>query len=185
MIEEVCQAAQSGDASRLSVLLEANPQLANEENVDGLLPLGIAAHCGRTEAVRTLLDSGADVNAISRSAISIIPSNTALHAAIAGARDREVIQLLLDRGANPALLDSNGHTCLHVAALHGDGIEVIRLLLDHGADVNARVEGGDTALSLALAQGHQHQPRSCAGTGPESRRDAGSAYSFQPEGSLT
>lgn len=156
MIEEVCKAAQAGDASRLSALLEANPQLANEENGDGLLPLGIAAHCGRAEAVRTLLDSGADVNAMSRSAISIIPSNTALHAAIAGARDREVIQLLLERGANPALLDSNGHTCLHVAALHDDGTELIRLLLDHGADVNALVEGGDTALSLALAQGHRH-----------------------------
>lgn len=156
MIEDVCQAAQSGDASRLSALLEANPQLANEENGDGLLPLGIAAHCGRAEAVRTLLDRGADINAMSRSATSFIPSNTALHAAIAGSRDRDVIQLLLERGANPALFDSNGHTCLHVAAMHDDGIEVIRLLLEHGADVNALVEGGDTALSLALAQGHQH-----------------------------
>ncbi|CAH8772651.1 ankyrin repeat domain-containing protein [Paenibacillus dendritiformis] len=156
MIEEVCKAAQAGDASRLSALLEANPQLANEENGDGLLPLGIAAHCGRVDVVRTLLDRGADVNALSCSAISIIPSNTALHAAIAGARDREVIQLLLERGANPALLDSNGHTCLHVAVLHDDGIELIRLLLDHGADANARAEGGDTALSLALAQGHRH-----------------------------
>ncbi|MGG4392837.1 ankyrin repeat domain-containing protein [Paenibacillus thiaminolyticus] len=156
MIEEVCIAAQSGDASRLSALLEANPQLTNEKNGDGLLPLGMSAHCGRVEAVRTLLDLGAEVNAMSRSAISFIPSNTALHAAIAGARNQEVIQLLLERGANPGLFDSNGHTCLHVAAMHDDGIEVIRLLLEHGADVNARAEGGDTALSLALAQGHRH-----------------------------
>ena len=45
-IDEVFQAAQSGDAQRLKLLLEANPGLASEENRDGLTPLGYAAHFG-------------------------------------------------------------------------------------------------------------------------------------------
>jgi ankyrin repeat protein len=66
--------------------LEANPVLANTENEDGLTPLGFAAHYGQLNIVKLLLNYGADVDARSRSKISYIPSNTALHAAIAGER---------------------------------------------------------------------------------------------------
>lgn len=72
------------------------PSLAHTENSEGLTPLGFAAHFGSKAAVQVLLDYGVDVNAVSHSKISYIPSNTALHAAIAGERDPEVIRLLLE-----------------------------------------------------------------------------------------
>lgn len=154
-VDDVFQAAQAGDASRLQNLLEAHPSLAHTENGDGLTPLGYAAHFGRKAAVQVLLDYGVDVNAVSHSKISYIPSNTALHAAIAGERDMEVIRLLLTGGARTNIFDSNGHTCLHTAAFHDDNTELIRLLMEHGADVNAKAEGGDTALALAIRQGNE------------------------------
>ncbi|MFD2369173.1 ankyrin repeat domain-containing protein [Brevibacillus sp. GCM10020057] len=155
-IRELFQAAQAGDAPKLQELLSAQPALANQENEEGLTPLGYAAHFGRKEAVEVLLDCGADVQALSHSKISYIPSNTALHAAIAGEGDVEVIRLLLERGADPNAFDSNGHTCLHAAAFHDEHIEIIRLLLAHGAHVNepAQNEGRQTPLALAVEKGN-------------------------------
>ncbi|SEO18472.1 ankyrin repeat domain-containing protein [Paenibacillus sp. OV219] len=155
-IEDVFQAAQSGDAERLRVFLEAHSELANTENEQGLTPLGYAAHFGNKDAVRVLLEHGANVNTVSHSKLSYIPSNTALHAAIAGERSIDVIRLLLAGQAQTTIFDNNGHTCLHTAAFHDDNIEMIRLLIEHGAEVNAAIEGGETALALAVKQGNHH-----------------------------
>nr|WP_308640145.1 ankyrin repeat domain-containing protein [Paenibacillus silvisoli] len=154
LIDDVFQAAQSGDAAKLNGILAARPELANEENGPGLTPLGYAAHFGNAAAAQALLDHGAAVNAVSHSKVPYIPSNTALHAAIAGERSLEVIQLLLANGALTTVVDSNGHTALHVAAFHEDSVEIIRLLLEHGADVNAGQASGNTALALAAKQGN-------------------------------
>ncbi|UNK19347.1 ankyrin repeat domain-containing protein [Paenibacillus sp. N3/727] len=156
IIDEVFQVVQSDEASRLKDILESHPQLANTENGDGLTPLGYAAHFGNKDAVQILLNYGADVVAVSHSKISYIPSNTALHAAIAGERNVDVIRLLLTHNAQTNIFDSNGHTCLHTAVFHDDNLEIIRLLIEHGADVNARIEGGETALSLAIKQGNNN-----------------------------
>jgi ankyrin repeat protein len=156
IIDDVFQAAQLGDASRLKGILETHPKLANTENNDGLTPLGFAAHFGNKDAVQVLLDYGADINAVSHSKISFIPSNTALHASLAGERNVEVSKLLLAKGAQTNIFDSDGHTCLHSAAFHDDNVELIRLLIEHGADVHAKVEGGDTALSFAIKQGNHN-----------------------------
>src|SRR4051812_8105620 len=115
MINDVFTAARTGDANRVKELLNTDLSLANSENNDGLTLLGFASHFGQSEVVRLLLDNGADVNALSHSKVSYIPSNTALHAAIAGERNLEVIQRLLAHRANPTIMDSNGHTSLHVA----------------------------------------------------------------------
>lgn len=153
-IDSVFQSAQSGDAEQLTEILNAYPELANTENEDGLTPLGYAAHFGNTGAVQALLNHGANPNAVSHSKISYIPSNTALHAAIAGERSLEVIKLLLSHQALTTIFDSNGHTCLHSAAFHDDNSELIGLLIEHGAEVNAKNEGGETALAIAVRQGN-------------------------------
>lgn len=155
-INEVFQAAQQGDAARLKEILEYHPALANTENNEGLTPLGYAAHFGKEAAVQVLLDYGANVDAVSHSRISYIPSNTALHAAIAGERDMGVIQLLLNNGAQTNIFDSDGHTALHSAAYHADNVEMIRMLIEHGANIHAKIEGGESVLTVAIQQGNHN-----------------------------
>ncbi|CAM4280827.1 ankyrin repeat protein [Paenibacillus endophyticus] len=154
MINDVFAAASKGDTERLQELLKLEPTWANTENADGLTPLGFASHYGHAAAVQLLLDYGAELDAVSHSKVSYIPSNTALHASIAGERELAVIELLLSRGAKTNIADSNGHTSLHSAAFHDDGAAIIRLLLEHGADIHAQAEDGTTALSVAIEKGN-------------------------------
>ena len=63
-----------------------------------------------------------------------------------------VAQMLLDRGANLHLADSDGRTALHLAA-RSDTPEIAELLLEGGADVNATDVTGATPLFLAVEAG--------------------------------
>ena len=155
MIDSLFEALKKGDDAAARELLQADRSLANAENAEGLTALGYAAHYGHQGAVRTLLEFGADVNAVSHSRVSYIPSNTALHAAIAGERSVAVIQLLLEHNARTDIFDSNGHTCLHTAAFHDDNTALIELLLRYGADLNAKQDGGAAPLSIAAGQGNE------------------------------
>jgi len=154
IVKDLFHAAEMNDIRTLKEFLQTTPSLANTENDEGLTPLGYAAHFGQKEAVELLLAFGADVNAVSHSKVSYIPSNTALHAAIAGERDLAVIQTLLEHKAKTTIVDKNGHTCLHTAAFHENNPELIQFLIEHGASVNERGKDGRTALELAEAQGH-------------------------------
>jgi hypothetical protein len=66
----------------------------------GHAPLSRAAALGRGDAVHLMLDVGFDVNTLGRA--------TALHEA-AGAGDRELVEALLSRGANPSIRDPEFH----------------------------------------------------------------------------
>lgn len=81
---------------------------------DGWTPLHLAAFFGQIDAARLLLDSGADVNAVSRNSLA----NTPLHAATAG-KHPLVALLLIDRGANGHTTDAGGYTPLQIATQNG------------------------------------------------------------------
>ena len=109
--------------------------------------LGEAALRGDAEAVRSLLDRGADVESKTR-----IGSYTPLHLASRGGHV-PVIGLLLEAGANPrAVTTTSGVTPLHLAAASIGGAEAVAVLLAHGADANAReASAGQTPLMFAAA----------------------------------
>ena len=72
----------------------------------------------------------------------------------AGHGHADVVQLLLEAGADPNTADSNGNLPLTVAAMQSHE-DVARLLMDGGADPSAAAdnEEGDTPLTLAAIQG--------------------------------
>jgi ankyrin repeat protein len=112
---DVFDAAAVGDCERLAALLDAEPSLVNAFASDGFFPLGLAAYFGRPEAVRLLLERGADVSATARNPMKV----QALHAAVAG-RSREAVRMLLAAGADPNAEQHGGWTPLMASQQHGD-----------------------------------------------------------------
>jgi ankyrin repeat protein len=84
---------------RLRELLDADPEAAKSWSPDGFTALHLAIFGGSEEAVRLLIDRGADVNVLSTSDIvHVRPLGTA---AFVSRPDLE--QILLDAGADPNL----------------------------------------------------------------------------------
>ena len=78
--------------------------------------------------------------------------NTALHVAV---RDQHanVVQVLIDAGADVNRRDSNGQTPLHIASREG-ALNVVKLLVGAGAGVCVADEEGMTCLAIASVNGH-------------------------------
>jgi ankyrin repeat protein len=134
----VFEAAAFGREERLEELLEGDPGLARAFSVDGFTALHLAAFFGRAEAVRLLLDAGADPNAVGTS--EQIGPVQPLHSAAASGR-LEGVRLLLERGADVNARQGGGFTALHAAAASRD-MELARVLLAAGADMTVKTDEG-------------------------------------------
>lgn len=110
-------------------------------------PVADAAMRGETEAVRSLLKAGADVNAAQGDGM------TALHWA-AQHGDVELAQMLVYAGANVHAVTRNGnYTPLHLASKAGNA-GVVESLLEAGSDPNAATTiAGTTPLHFAAISG--------------------------------
>ena len=62
---------------------------------------------------------------------------------------KEVIDLLLDLGANIKAVDSDGNTCLHYA-VKSESVRAVKKLLVRGANKNAKNKEGKTPFDVAL-----------------------------------
>jgi ankyrin repeat protein len=93
------EAAAFGRIHRLERLLDEDPDAANAKSPDGFKALHLAIFGGSEDAVRLLLDRGADPNALATSEIARVrPLGTA---AFVGRSDLETV--LLEAGADPSL----------------------------------------------------------------------------------
>ncbi|GFO40282.1 ankyrin-3 [Plakobranchus ocellatus] len=102
------------------------------------------------EIVRYLLEKGADINEVGDEM-----GNTLLMTAILprgilrNVFDRfDLIQFLLDFGADPNRVNSKGDTALHIAVAE-QKLDVVSKLLDAGADLEVPDSGGRTPLLMA------------------------------------
>jgi len=154
--KKLAKASREGNTEVIMQLLSTDLLDINHA-ADGLTPLIIAAHKGRVNVVKLLLDRGADPNFKNEDEDTPLhyaadPSikneygNTPLHYA---ADNLGTMQLLLDHGADPNIKDADGETALHIAALRGHQ-DAMQVLLGKGADPNIKDENGDTPLSLVL-----------------------------------
>jgi len=129
----------------------------NEISLQGATPLVLAAEVNNFEAVKALLDAGAD---------PLTPTEhgtTALMLASGGGTDVqrmrspeeramavETAKLLIERGSNVSAVGQYGWTALHAAAYQGLN-DVIELLASKGAKVDEMDTFGQTPLSISLS----------------------------------
>ncbi len=147
------EAVRRGDLTIVETLVDAGADLeaklvayATGFVVIDASALGWAASDGRNEIAEFLITRGADVNQISR-AFDLVP----LHLA-AWADNADMIDLLLDNGANPyaqSNLSPEGLMPLHLAIVNGS-LDAIRALLSGGVEVDVRLPSGQTPLMYAL-----------------------------------
>jgi ankyrin repeat protein len=152
---DVFEASLLGRVERLRDLLDSDPSLLHAFAADGFYPLGLAAYFKQPAAVRLLLDRGADPNQAARNPAKVtalhaaVSSNqpaivewlleagadvnarqqidyTPLMGAAANARTA-ILDLLLARGADPALRTTDGKTAADLAREHGHDTIAARL----------------------------------------------------------
>lgn len=128
---DVFEAAALGRVERLRGLLDDDPSLANAWADDGFQPLGLASFFGHVDAVRLLLERGAEVNSASRNQMKVMPLHSAAATPDADAR-YEIAELLLAAGADPNALQQDQYTPLMAADQHDDA-RLRELLVEHGA----------------------------------------------------
>jgi ankyrin repeat protein len=151
--EKFYSAIRDNNLTQLKVLLDQKSSADAADNHE-ITPLMYAAEIGSLEAMRLLLDRGADVNA--QNAFG----STALMWSVT---DAAKVRLLLDHGAQVNTTARSGRTALIIAAFTNPSAEVVRLLLAKGAKVdimdvrhvtpmNAATFGNDTATVRLLLE---------------------------------
>ena len=136
-----------GDSTRFQELLNANTDLIDATNSEGMTLLQVATAKQDESIVRALLERGADVNVRDKN------GNTPLQIAASGG-NTNLVMLLIATGADVNSRADNGQTPLF-AAVTSSQKEVVELLMQHGAHLDATDANGRTALQLAIASNRE------------------------------
>jgi ankyrin repeat protein len=144
---DIFEAAALGRADRVAEILRDDPPLASACSPDGFPAVGLAAFFGHLDAVRTLIAAGADIHAAAKNALKVQAIHAAvasknldivralleagadanatqqqgfrpMHEAGASG-SRELAELLMKHGADPALTNEAGKDTAAIAREKG------------------------------------------------------------------
>ncbi len=149
--DEMVQSVKPTGLQVLAPVLEA---LKNNLNVDinrlGYTFKGIALHqaiwFGDQAIIQALLDRGADVNRPMTDEIGYTP----LHLAASELNNKQVIEGLLNKGANINSQDKEGNTPLHLAVDKQNHASLQALLANNQIDLNIPNKNGFVPLYIAI-----------------------------------
>ena len=169
-------ASSKGNVDAMNVLISAGAD-QTIESISGMTFLHYAVHgnCSK-EVLQTVIDLGADVNATNKhnetalmlasrkgnvDAMNLLISvgvnrtienadgDTWLHYAVDGNCSKEVLQAVIDLGANVNAINKHNGTSLILSSVNGD-IDAMNILSDSGVDANTVDVKGDTLLHIAI-----------------------------------
>ena len=121
-------ASTQGQLEIMRYLIDQGASINKGRYSDQITPLIAATLYEQPDAIRLLLEKGAEID------LSANQSNALYQAANVGYT--EVVDVLLEAGANPNLFTSSGFDPLF-AALSSSQLQIVKSLIDHHADVNA------------------------------------------------
>ena len=159
-------------------LLKAEPDLISARDGLGETPLHYLAVENQLDAVRALVERGAEVNTLNECGGTPLSEAASLgylelvkYLLSVGAKLRiegqkepilheavrsesaELVNLLLEAGAEVNAANDIRQTPLHLAAQDDKNLELARLLIKFGADINAKGLFDETALAVAQRSG--------------------------------
>ena len=170
-------ASQRDEADFIELLLTYVPDI-DSRTAEGYTPLMIAAFTANLQAVKCLLEKGADpsleankrwnvlhfasqggdpriihliVNHVTDIESRTAQGYTPLMIAAVNAK-LQAVNCLLEKGADPSLQDNDGWNLLHFASGGGDP-RIIHLILTHVTDIESRTAAGTTPLMIAVLRG--------------------------------
>lgn len=150
-LASMAQAIASSDTATLARLLNGQaPPAGKDRDGNDLLAYALVAardRRGTLAPVRVLLDAGANPRLTRMGSGQDLINFMVLGLTPEG---REVVRLLLERGADPNIRDPQGEKT-PLGSVSGD-LEAVRLLVEHGADINALQYGGVTPLVSFISQ---------------------------------
>jgi cytohesin len=166
--KQMAIAMEMDDGATITELSHAFPCPANARDNANNTPLHVAAALGDAELVRLLLHKGGDVNAKDGMGNTpLLAATCGAHATVdeqgeiclsydvGGGGHRDVVEVLLAKGADVNTGNWDGSTPLHRAAMHGRK-DIAELLLVKGADLNAKKKSdGWTPLIEAAFHGRR------------------------------
>ncbi|KAL8104599.1 hypothetical protein AgCh_028717 [Apium graveolens] len=148
--EELFKAAEAGDTSVFDSLSQPNlVMIFSLRNEDQRSLLHVATSSGHTQVVKILSAVDPLVSGInSADEEGWVP----LHSA-ASSGNVEIVELLLNRGADVNLKNNGGRTALHYAASKG-WLKIAQILISHDAKLNVKDKVGCTPLHRAASTGN-------------------------------
>ncbi|MGE4513609.1 MAG: ankyrin repeat domain-containing protein [Chryseobacterium sp.] len=133
--------ARTGTVSEVKDLMKKNPNVINETNESGFSPLILACYRGKVKVAKILIDKVKDNNYKSK-------EGTAL-SGLSFRYNKELVEYLLKKNADPNIADANGTTPLFWAVKSGNN-ELTELLLKYKADKTVKDTQGMTPFEYAL-----------------------------------
>lgn len=137
------------EVARALLVAGANPNAPANRAGGSATPIFNVVRSGKLPLVKLLLEHGADVNFANANGVTPLE-----YATCNVTTDRkEIIQNLLDHGADPRQMGKYSFSALGCAAAAGNN-ELVRLLRHKGAEPNARIsDHSHTPLMLAVKNG--------------------------------
>lgn len=121
--------------------------------------LHVAVSRGDPRIIKCLLVNGAEVNEQDGDGDTPLHNLCLTQSFLAS--EAEILELLIEHGADPLLQSGNGNFAIHFAAGRAH-VELIKALLKHGSPVNARNRVEAVPLHIAASSSSPNAVRACA-----------------------
>ena len=171
--DEFLETVRKGDSARINQLLQGNPKLSNARERNGVSAIFLALYRGNMADAIAIAANKTELDVFEASALGDLErlKNTVNHdpasvrsyspdgftalALAAYIGQREAVQYLVEKGADPNAIAKNetGFTAL-TGAVSQNHNEIAKILVSRGAQVNHGYEGGFTPLMHAAYAGN-------------------------------
>lgn len=132
--------ARKGTLAELKKAHLADANIINRISKEGYAPLTLACYYNNNEVAKYLVEHAEDIDSKSGYGTPLMAATVK--------KNKELVELLLKKGANPNKIDANGSTALHYAVIFNFE-EIVELLVNANADSTLKDNREKTAFDYA------------------------------------